>query len=68
MKQYADLGGQAVEALASFVDEVRTGAFPTPEHGFEMATGEGEKLSGALSLPSRGAVADGLVAPTGDLD
>lgn len=66
VKRYADLGALAVDAVRQFVDEVRGGAFPAPEHGFSMSDGEPEKLRDALSEPLRGAVADGLVAPTLD--
>lgn len=62
VKRYANLGEQAVAAISEFVQEVQTGTFPAPEHGFAMKRGEGDKLSGALSEPTRGAVADGLVA------
>jgi len=66
VKAYADLGGQAVEALQAFVSEVRAGVFPGEEHSFAMSEGEDRKLPGVLSEPLRGAVADGLVPPTPD--
>ncbi len=66
VKQYADLGDQAVAAIKTFVGEVQAGEFPATEHTFKMKGGEGSKLSGALSRPVRGAVADGLVAPSPD--
>jgi 3-methyl-2-oxobutanoate hydroxymethyltransferase len=66
VKQYADLGDQAVAAIQAFVGEVQGGAFPATEHTFKMKGGEGSKLSGALSRSLRGAVADGLVAPSPD--
>lgn len=62
VKRYANLGEQAVAAIAEFVQEVQTGAFPGPEHGFSMSEGEEGKLQNVLSRPTRGAVADGLVA------
>ena len=65
VKQYVDLGSQAVEAIQRFVGEVRGGAFPAAEHTFTMEDGEGAKLGAALSRPLRGVVADGLVAPSG---
>jgi 3-methyl-2-oxobutanoate hydroxymethyltransferase len=34
VKQYADLHGTLSEAARSFADEVRSGAFPGPEHSF----------------------------------
>lgn len=66
VKPYAALGDLAVAAIQQFVGEVGDGSFPAEEHTFKMSTGEGEKLSGALSRPTRGAVADGLIsAPEG---
>ena len=66
VKRYAELAQASQAAIEAFVGEVQRGAFPGPEHGFAMSTGEEEKLPGALSLPLRGAVADGLIAPAGD--
>jgi len=68
VNRYAELGDAAVEAIRSFVSDVREGTFPAEEHAFAMKAGETEKLPDTLSLPVRGAVADGLVAPTGDDD
>jgi 3-methyl-2-oxobutanoate hydroxymethyltransferase len=34
VKRYAELGDQVVEATRAYVDEVRSGAFPAPEHSF----------------------------------
>jgi 3-methyl-2-oxobutanoate hydroxymethyltransferase len=39
-KRYAELGEQAVKALADFAGEVRSGAFPGPEHSFGMDPAE----------------------------
>lgn len=66
VKRYADLATLAVGAIQQFVSEVQSGAFPAPEHCFQMSEGEEQKLPEALSLPTRGTVADGLVAPTPD--
>jgi 3-methyl-2-oxobutanoate hydroxymethyltransferase len=66
VKRYANLGKLAVEAVQAFVAEVEGGVFPAEEHGFAMKAAEEEKLQGSLSLPLRGVVADGLVAPTPD--
>ncbi len=66
VKRYADLATLAVSAIQEFVGEVQSGAFPAAEHCFQMSEGEDQKLPGTLSLPTRGAVADGLVAPTPD--
>lgn len=37
VRQYADLGGVIVEALARFVGDVRTGAFPSAEESYHVA-------------------------------
>ena len=68
VKRYAELGDDAVAAVKAYVAEVQSGAFPADEHAFAMKSGEIEKLPESLSLPLRGAVADGLVAPSGDGD
>ena len=34
LKRYAELEGQIRDALVHYVDEVRTGKFPTAEHSF----------------------------------
>ena len=34
-KQYADLGGAAVAAVAEYAREVREGEFPGPEHSYD---------------------------------
>ena len=52
------------EEVETFVSEVQSGAFPAEEHTFHMNEGEEQKLPDALSAPTRGAVADGLVAPS----
>lgn len=44
VKRYGELGDQAVEALKRYAEEVRTGAFPGPEHGFTMEAGVLERL------------------------
>jgi 3-methyl-2-oxobutanoate hydroxymethyltransferase len=38
VKRYAELGAAATEAIRRYVDEVRDGIFPGPEHGYEDAT------------------------------
>jgi len=40
VKRYADLGNLARKGIASFVDEVRQGVFPGPEHGYETTLEE----------------------------
>jgi 3-methyl-2-oxobutanoate hydroxymethyltransferase len=34
VKRYADVGRAVVDAVGEYIDEVRTGAFPTEEHSF----------------------------------
>ncbi len=36
VKRYADLGSTVSEAAATYADEVRSGAFPGPEHTFQV--------------------------------
>jgi len=36
VKRYAELGDAVVDATRQYVDEVRSGAFPAPEHSFGM--------------------------------
>jgi 3-methyl-2-oxobutanoate hydroxymethyltransferase len=35
VKAYADLKGEVIRAVAKYRDEVRDGAFPAKEHGYE---------------------------------
>ncbi|TWT88953.1 3-methyl-2-oxobutanoate hydroxymethyltransferase [Pseudobythopirellula maris] len=35
VKQYADLKGEVARAVGSYCEEVRSGEFPAPEHGYE---------------------------------
>ena len=35
-KQYAQLPAIAVKAYGEFINDVKTGAYPLPEHGFSM--------------------------------
>lgn len=44
VKRYAELGTQIVAALTTYGDEVRSGAFPGPEHQFSMPSEEEDKL------------------------
>ena len=60
VKRYADLAGIIGEAVAQYLGEVRTGAFPGPEHSFgseKPAAGKGEKVAQVLALPLPGACA-----------
>lgn len=40
VKRYAELGQAATQAMAAFCAEVRSGAFPGPEHSFTMDAAE----------------------------
>lgn len=46
VKQYAQLGREAVEAIQSYNQEVKDGSFPTEEHTFGLADGVIQKLYG----------------------
>ena len=37
VKQYAQLGEQAINALRDYHQEVKTGKFPTTEHAFSLS-------------------------------
>ncbi len=39
VKRYANLGQEACTAITSYVDEVRQGVFPGPEHGYDDESG-----------------------------
>lgn len=44
VKQYAKLSGPATEALTAYAEEVRSGAFPGPEHTSHLAPEEIQRL------------------------
>ncbi|HHY92695.1 MAG TPA: 3-methyl-2-oxobutanoate hydroxymethyltransferase [Firmicutes bacterium] len=44
VKKYADLNGVIRTALAEYVADVQSGAFPAPEHCYKMQAGEAEAL------------------------
>jgi 3-methyl-2-oxobutanoate hydroxymethyltransferase len=46
VKQYAQLGQSALEALQRFREEVEKGEFPGPEHAFTMSREEMDRLTG----------------------
>ena len=48
-KQYVNLSNIILEALKSYVSDVRGGRFPTDEHSYHMKEGEFEKLVNTLS-------------------
>jgi 3-methyl-2-oxobutanoate hydroxymethyltransferase len=46
VKQYVKLGDTIVQALTRYREEVETGVFPGPEHGFSIDAEEAKKLGG----------------------
>lgn len=44
VKRYADLGAATRAAVSQYVEEIRSGAYPAPEHCYRMEAGEAEKL------------------------
>ncbi len=44
VKKYANLGEEMKKAFIAYRDDVRSGAFPGPEHVYSMLEGEAEKL------------------------
>ena len=44
VKRYADVRDQMVGGVRAFAEEVRTRRYPAPEHGYEMAPDERERL------------------------
>ena len=45
VKKYADLAGVSTAALAEYVNDVRSGAFPEDEHCYRMLEGEHDKFA-----------------------
>jgi 3-methyl-2-oxobutanoate hydroxymethyltransferase len=48
VKKYADLRTAAIDGITAYADEVRSGAYPAPEHTYAMAAGESERLEQLL--------------------
>jgi len=46
VKRYANLGQEARTAISSYVDEVRQGVFPGPEHGYDHEPGNAPESGG----------------------
>lgn len=46
VKRYANLAGQVTAAVTAYKQEVESGAFPGPEHGFAMSDEELRQLGG----------------------
>jgi 3-methyl-2-oxobutanoate hydroxymethyltransferase len=53
VKQYADLFGVAVDAVARYASDVRSGAFPQEQHTYAIAADELEAFERALDPPAR---------------
>jgi 3-methyl-2-oxobutanoate hydroxymethyltransferase len=49
VKRYVDIGLQMKAAFTQFIDEVQSGEFPAPEHGFDIEATIIEKLYGGES-------------------
>ena len=45
VKRYANLAAEIKRAMEEFAADVRSGAFPGPEHVYNMLPGEAERLS-----------------------
>ena len=52
VRRYAELGTAGVEALRSFADDVRTGAFPSPEESYTAARPAPETMQGLYGSTS----------------
>ncbi|MFB7249255.1 3-methyl-2-oxobutanoate hydroxymethyltransferase [Microbacterium sp. NPDC056234] len=48
VKRYADLRTDAIAGVTAYADEVRSGAYPAPEHTYAMARGEATRLKKLL--------------------
>jgi len=44
VRKYANLGPEITAAFATFADEIRSGAYPAPEHCYSFREGERERL------------------------
>ena len=53
VKKYADLAGSITGAFSAYSEEVRSGAFPAPEHTYNMVEGEQEKLRSVMKKQGR---------------
>ena len=49
VKQYADVRGEMKRGLSAYAEEVRTGAFPGPEHVYSVEPSELEALRRRLN-------------------
>jgi 3-methyl-2-oxobutanoate hydroxymethyltransferase len=48
VKRYADVGATIEDALARYAEEVRSGAFPEPQHAYGMPEEEQRDFESAL--------------------
>ncbi|MFB8145963.1 3-methyl-2-oxobutanoate hydroxymethyltransferase [Microbacterium sp. NPDC056003] len=48
VKRYAELRGEMIGAVSAYADEVRTRAYPQPEHGYGMPADEAARLRAIL--------------------
>ena len=48
VKKYANLGEQTIKAVGDFVADIKSGAYPGPEHCYKMKDGEAERLETML--------------------
>jgi 3-methyl-2-oxobutanoate hydroxymethyltransferase len=53
VKEYAAIGEAMVEGVRAYAEEVRSRAFPAPQHGYGIAPEELERLRSALRGPDR---------------
>lgn len=58
VRRYAELAAPTRDALAAYVRDVRSGAFPTAEHTYSMPAEELDALATALDEPGLAAVPD----------
>lgn len=49
VKKYANMGEEAIKAVGEYVGEIKSGAFPGPEHCYKMREGENERLEAMLN-------------------
>lgn len=49
VKRYADLRSAAIDGVEAYAREVRSGAYPSAEHGYTMARGEAARLEEMLA-------------------
>ncbi|MDQ4215085.1 3-methyl-2-oxobutanoate hydroxymethyltransferase [Microbacterium capsulatum] len=49
VKRYAELRSAMIDGVAAYADEVRSGAYPAPEHGYAMPADEAARLRELLA-------------------